>query len=146
MVPRRKTRVVPPPPVCPLTTCMRVLGGAWTPNVVWYLRETPRRFSELKNDLSGVSAKTLSARLRKLERDGVVHREVKPTSPPTVEGPTDVARRTVDSGDRGDRGRRPRVEAAEGRALGAWVGRPYRPRRALDAPRLARVANLHRTP
>lgn len=85
MVPRRKTRVVPPPPVCPLTTCMRVLGGAWTPNVVWYLRETPRRFSELKNDLSGVSAKTLSARLRKLERDGVVHREVKPTSPPTVE-------------------------------------------------------------
>jgi DNA-binding HxlR family transcriptional regulator len=64
---------------------MALLGGAWTPNVLWYLRETPRRFSELKSDLAGVSAKTLSARLRKLERDGVVHREVKPTSPPTVE-------------------------------------------------------------
>ena len=85
MVPRRKTRVVPPPPVCPLTTCMRVLGGAWTPNVLWYLREAPRRFSELKSDLQGVSAKTLSVRLRKLEQDGVVRREVKPTSPPTVE-------------------------------------------------------------
>src|SRR5262245_51752976 len=83
MVPRRKTRVTPP--ICPLTTCMRLLGGAWTPNVLWYLRDSPRRFSELKGDLQGVSAKTLSARLRTLERDGVVHREVKPTSPPTVE-------------------------------------------------------------
>src|SRR5262245_30726982 len=83
MVPRRKTRVAPP--ICPLTTCMRLLGGAWTPNVLWYLRETPRRFSELKSDLQGVSAKTLSGRLRKLEHDGVVLRTVKPTSPPTVE-------------------------------------------------------------
>ena len=64
---------------------MRVIGGAWTPHVVWYLRDEPRRFSELKGDLAGVSAKTLSARLRKLEGDGVVLREVKPTSPPTVE-------------------------------------------------------------
>jgi DNA-binding HxlR family transcriptional regulator len=32
-----------------------------------------------------ISAKTLSARLRKLEGDGVVLRDVKPTSPPTVE-------------------------------------------------------------
>lgn len=83
MVPRRKTRVAAPS--CPLLTCMRVLGGAWTPNVVWYLRDAPRRFSELKADLQGVSAKTLTVRLRKLERDGVVEREVKPTSPPTVE-------------------------------------------------------------
>ena len=83
MVPRRKTRVAPP--ACPLTICMKVIGGAWTPNVVWYLSEGPRRFSELKTDLHGVSAKTLSARLRKLESDGVVLREVKPTSPPTVE-------------------------------------------------------------
>ena len=64
---------------------MQVIGGAWTANVVWYLSDAPRRFSELKNDLQGVSAKTLSARLRKLESDGVVLREVKPTSPPTVE-------------------------------------------------------------
>ena len=49
-----------------------------------------RRFSSFPVDdrfncLQGVSAKTLSARLRKLEGDGVVLREVKPTSPPTVE-------------------------------------------------------------
>ena len=83
MVPRRKSMVLPPE--CPLTACLKILGGAWTPNVVWYLKEQPRRFTELKADLVGVSAKTLTQRLRRLERDGVVCRKVIPTSPPTVE-------------------------------------------------------------
>ncbi len=74
-----------PPPVCPLTECMSVLGGAWTPNVIWYLSGGPRRFSELRADIPPVSAKVLTARLRELEDKGVVRREVKPTSPPSVE-------------------------------------------------------------
>ncbi len=83
MVPRRKSKVNPPE--CPLTACLKIVGGAWTPNIVWYLREQPRRFTELKSDLMGVSAKTLTERLRRLERDGVVYRNVIPSSPPTVE-------------------------------------------------------------
>jgi DNA-binding HxlR family transcriptional regulator len=83
MVPRRKSTVAPPE--CPLTACLKIVGGAWTPNVVWYLKEQPRRFTELKADLVGVSAKTLTERLRRLERDGVVYRKVIPSSPPTVE-------------------------------------------------------------
>jgi DNA-binding HxlR family transcriptional regulator len=83
MIPRRRSRVAPPE--CPLTPCLRIIGGAWTPNVIWYLREQPRRFTELKSDLGSVSAKTLTARLRRLERDGVVYRTVIPSSPPTVE-------------------------------------------------------------
>ena len=83
MIPRRRSRVAPPE--CPLTPCLRIIGGAWTPNVIWYLREQPRRFTELKSDLGSVSAKTLTARLRRLERDGVVSRTVIPSSPPTVE-------------------------------------------------------------
>src|SRR4051812_41184214 len=30
------------PPACPLSTCMRLLRGAWAPNVIWYLSATPR--------------------------------------------------------------------------------------------------------
>ena len=85
MVPRRKNKVSPPPEKCPLRVCMSILGGAWTPNIVWYLSDQPRRFSELKADLGGVSAKVLTVRLRRLQADGVVHREIMPTSPPTVE-------------------------------------------------------------
>lgn len=63
---------------------MRLLAGAWTADVVWYLREGERCFTELRHDLPGVSAKMLTSRLRKLESDGVVMRSAKPTSPPTV--------------------------------------------------------------
>jgi DNA-binding HxlR family transcriptional regulator len=81
----RPSRVEPPPAECPLTECLALLGGAWTPNVVWYLREGPRRFNELRGDIAGISAKVLSARLRKLAAEGVVIRRVMDTSPPTVE-------------------------------------------------------------
>lgn len=85
MVPRRKNKVTPPPSTCPLKLCMNYIGGAWTPNIIWYLSGGPRRFSELKHDLSGVSAKMLTHRLRHLIEIGVVRREELPTSPPTVE-------------------------------------------------------------
>lgn len=81
----RKNASPPPPMDCPLTECMAVLGGAWTPNVIWNLGAGPRRFSELQIDIPGVSAKVLTTRLRELEAKGVVAREVKPTSPPSVE-------------------------------------------------------------
>lgn len=85
MIPRRKNRVEPPPEPCPLKTCMNIIGGAWTPNIIWYLSKAPRRFSELKDDLNGVSAKMLTTRLKQLEANGVVIRTVVPSSPPTVE-------------------------------------------------------------
>ncbi len=85
MVPRRKSKVSPPPPTCPLKICMSFLGGAWTPNIIWYLSGGPRRFTELKNDLVGVSSKMLTQRLRHLVEIGVVNRHEQPTSPPTVE-------------------------------------------------------------
>jgi DNA-binding HxlR family transcriptional regulator len=84
-VKRRKSKVPPPPVGCPLTACMKFLGGAWTPNVIWYLRSEPRRFSELMADIPGVSPKVFSARLKRLENDGILVRRVVPTSPPTVE-------------------------------------------------------------
>ena len=81
----RKNRSAPPPPDCPLGACMAIIGGAWTPNILWYLSAGPRRFSELKLDVAGISPKMLTARLRELEAKGVVLRSVLPTSPPSVE-------------------------------------------------------------
>ncbi len=64
---------------------MSYLGGAWTPNIIWYLSASPRRFTELKHDLAGVSAKMLTQRLRGLMESGIVGRKERTTSPPTVE-------------------------------------------------------------
>lgn len=85
MVPRRKKQVAAPPNKCALTECLGVIGGAWTPNIIWYLSKNPRRFSELKDDVAGISAKVLTQRLKRLEADRVIRRQVMPTSPPTVE-------------------------------------------------------------
>jgi DNA-binding HxlR family transcriptional regulator len=84
VVKRRKSRVQPPPAGCPLNQCMQLLAGAWTAEVIWYLREGERCFSELQTDLQGVSAKMLTNRLRKLEQNGVIERSTHRTSPPTV--------------------------------------------------------------
>lgn len=81
----RKNRVADPLPDCPLTACLSLIGGAWTPNILWYLAAGPRRFSELRADLPGISAKVLTKRLRELEESGILHRAVLPTSPPSVE-------------------------------------------------------------
>jgi len=75
---------------------MALLGGAWTPNVIWHLSGGARRFGELRIDIPPVSPKMLSTRLKDLERKGVVQRTVVPTSPPSVEySLTDLGRELV---------------------------------------------------
>ncbi len=64
---------------------MGFIGGAWTPNIIWYLSHSPRRFSELKDDLKTIAPKVLSDKLKKMESDGILERVVKDTNPPTVE-------------------------------------------------------------
>lgn len=81
----RKSRALPPPPGCPMAACMAVLGGAWTPSLIWKLSGEPRRFGELARDIPGISPKMLTTRLRELAEKGVVIRKVVPTSPPSVE-------------------------------------------------------------
>ncbi len=70
---------------CAIGECMALLGGAWTPNLIWNLTDGPRRFSELKIYLKPISSKMLSQRLKDLEEKGVISRAVKDTSPPSVE-------------------------------------------------------------
>ena len=81
----RKNRSPQPPQECPLLTCTSVIGGAWTPSIIWYLSGGPRRFTELKGDIPPITARVLTKRLRELEDQGVINRRVMPTSPPSVE-------------------------------------------------------------
>lgn len=84
-MPLKRRKSIAPEPACPLSECMSMLTGAWTPHIVWYLSQGPRRFSELRGDMPSISAKVLSTRLKELEMRGIVTRTVMPTTPPTVE-------------------------------------------------------------
>ena len=61
-----------------------VLGSKWAFHVVRALAESERGFNDLKRELDGVTAKTLSERLRELRCLGFVEKEVHATSPPTT--------------------------------------------------------------
>jgi len=53
---------------------MELLGERWAMLVLRELAYGPRRFSELKSDLVGISANVLTQRLTELERRGLVRR------------------------------------------------------------------------
>ena len=81
----KRRRDTSPTAPCPLSQCMDLIGGAWTPNIIWYLSQGARRFSELRADIPMISSKVLTTRLRELESKGAIARKVQPTSPPSVE-------------------------------------------------------------
>lgn len=61
------------------------VGDKWTVLVVMSLREQPRRFNDIKRHVGGISQQMLTRTLKLLERDGMVEREVRATTPPQVE-------------------------------------------------------------
>ncbi|WP_433352443.1 winged helix-turn-helix transcriptional regulator [Microtetraspora malaysiensis] len=61
-------------PVCPSDLTPIRFGDKWYGMIVRCLEHGPRRFSELRIPLRGISAKVLTRSLRALERDGMVVR------------------------------------------------------------------------
>jgi DNA-binding HxlR family transcriptional regulator len=70
---------------CPIEATLSVLGGKWTPLVLWHLRDETLRFGELRRKIPNITKKMLSQRLQELEEEGVVHREAYAEVPPRVE-------------------------------------------------------------
>lgn len=63
-------------PLCPSDLTPIRVGDKWAGMIIRCLEDGPRRFSELRVPLRGVTAKVLTQSLRALERDGFVARTV----------------------------------------------------------------------
>ena len=61
------------------------IGDKWTVQIVVALHCQPRRFSEIKRLVAGISQQMLTRTLKALERDGMVKRVVHDKTPPQVE-------------------------------------------------------------
>jgi DNA-binding HxlR family transcriptional regulator len=71
---------------CPkISQVLARIGEKWSVLIIIMLAERPRRFSELKRAIGGISQRMLTLSLRGLERDGLVKRTVFPVVPPRVE-------------------------------------------------------------
>lgn len=70
---------------CQIALVLELIGGKWKGPIIWWLREEPRRFNELRRLLPEITPRTLTNCLRELERDGLLKRTQYPEIPPRVE-------------------------------------------------------------
>ncbi|WP_277680308.1 winged helix-turn-helix transcriptional regulator [Gracilibacillus dipsosauri] len=69
------------PTICPkFESAISLLSQRWTALVIYQLLTGPQRFNEIQSSI-GISGKVLSDRLKELESQGVVKREVIPETP-----------------------------------------------------------------
>lgn len=70
---------------CPVEAAMHLLGGRWRLLIASYLVDGPKRFSELRRLVPGISQRMLTLDLRALEEARIISRTVYPTIPVKVE-------------------------------------------------------------
>jgi DNA-binding HxlR family transcriptional regulator len=75
---------------CPKTMlsikdALEALEGRWKLLILFALSDGPKRFGQLRLAVSGITDKTLSAELKRLESNRLVDRTIYQTFPPTVE-------------------------------------------------------------
>ncbi len=84
----KTTRRTPKKVQCPMREMLARLGDKWIMLVIMSLARAQAqtlRFSEIRQDVDGISQRMLTATLRHLERDGMVTRRLYPEVPPRVE-------------------------------------------------------------
>jgi len=67
---------------CTVSLTMNLVGGKWKAVILYHLLNGPKRYNELRKELSSVTEMTLSLQLKQLEKDGLVSREVFGDKPP----------------------------------------------------------------
>jgi DNA-binding HxlR family transcriptional regulator len=73
------------PESCPVLKTADIISGKWTLLILRDLANGINRFSVLERSLLGISPKTLSERLKSLEKAGIVTRKSFAEVPPRVE-------------------------------------------------------------
>jgi len=70
---------------CGLDATLRIISGKWKPLILFFLRDGPKRYGELKRLTQGVSDKVLIQQLKDLEADRVLARTDYREVPPRVD-------------------------------------------------------------
>jgi DNA-binding HxlR family transcriptional regulator len=70
---------------CPLEFALDLISGRWKARIIWFLRNSTRRFGELGRLMPDTARKVLVEQLKELEADGLISRTVYDEVPPKVE-------------------------------------------------------------
>ncbi|HBX61320.1 MULTISPECIES: winged helix-turn-helix transcriptional regulator [unclassified Methylophaga] len=64
---------------------MRIIGNKWTGSILWHLKDQPMRFNEIARQLAGASKKVLAERLKAMEENKLITRDVISNKPVAVQ-------------------------------------------------------------
>ena len=70
---------------CPVTYCLKKIGGKWKPIIIFMIRNGANRFGIMQRSIEGISKQMLTKQLRELEADGILDRTIYAEIPPRVE-------------------------------------------------------------
>jgi DNA-binding HxlR family transcriptional regulator len=69
---------------CPVDATLSVIDGRWKGTILWRLVDGPKRTSELRRSIPGITERMLIRHLRELVSEGVIERDDRGTIPPCV--------------------------------------------------------------
>ena len=69
----------------PVELSLSIIGGKWKIPIIWKLKDSSKRYGELRRSLTKITHKMLTQHLRELEEDEILTRKVYPEVPPKVE-------------------------------------------------------------
>ena len=81
---------------CPSRLLLEQIADKWSVLIIAVLKREPLRFNEIRRRIEGITQKSLTQALRRLERNGIVSRTVLPGSPIAVEYEVTALGRTLD--------------------------------------------------
>jgi DNA-binding HxlR family transcriptional regulator len=61
---------------CPVTYVTDRIGGRWKPSILFNLLSGSKRYSELKNNIPGITEKMLIQHLKELETDKLIMKDI----------------------------------------------------------------------
>lgn len=71
---------------CPIDNTFKIIGKKFTVHIIRNMTKLgQRRFNEFLESIEGINPKTLSARLREMEKNGIIEKRVTPGTPVRIE-------------------------------------------------------------
>jgi DNA-binding HxlR family transcriptional regulator len=69
---------------CSINVTLDIFNDRWKLSIIWHLLEGDKRFKDLHEEISEITQKTLTVKLKELEEKNIINREVFPEVPPKV--------------------------------------------------------------
>jgi DNA-binding HxlR family transcriptional regulator len=70
---------------CPVDNTFRLIGKKFTVLIVRNMMSNQIRFNQFIESIEGINPKTLSTRLKEMEKDGLIHRKIYHETPIRIE-------------------------------------------------------------